>query len=60
MNSPTRRTANRNLPPGGWSAGLLSDAATQLFRSYFSIDQVPEMLGFWDRMAAELHKDLEE
>ncbi len=37
----------------------LNDAATQLFRFYFTIDQVPELLSFWDSTAAELHRGLE-
>ncbi len=37
----------------------LNDAATQLFRYYFTIDQVPELLSFWDTTAAELHRGLE-
>ena len=40
----------------------LSDASTQLFRSYFSIDQIPNLLTLLDRTAAELHlgPDLDE
>ncbi|OGO27820.1 MAG: hypothetical protein A2Z16_02005 [Chloroflexi bacterium RBG_16_54_18] len=40
----------------------LSDASTQLFRSYFTIDQVPNLLALLDRTAAELHlgPDLDE
>lgn len=40
----------------------LSDASTQLFRSYFTIDQVPNLLSLLDRTAAELHTgpDLDE
>jgi hypothetical protein len=33
----------------------LSDAATQLFRSYFSIDQVPVLVDLLDHTAEELH-----
>jgi hypothetical protein len=33
----------------------LSDASTQLFRSYFSIDQLPKLLAYLDRVAADLH-----
>jgi ABC-type glycerol-3-phosphate transport system substrate-binding protein len=33
----------------------LGDAATQLFRSYFTIDQVPVLLNYLDNFAAELH-----
>jgi multiple sugar transport system substrate-binding protein/sn-glycerol 3-phosphate transport system substrate-binding protein len=33
----------------------LSDAFTQLFRSYFSIDQIPTLLDYLDRTAADLH-----
>jgi ABC-type glycerol-3-phosphate transport system substrate-binding protein len=33
----------------------LSDAFTQLFRSYFSIDQIQTMLPFLDRTANDLH-----
>ncbi len=32
----------------------LSDAATQLFRSYFTIEQIPAMLDYLDAFAAEL------
>jgi ABC-type glycerol-3-phosphate transport system substrate-binding protein len=35
----------------------LTDAATQLFRSYFSIDQVPELTEFWDVTANDLHRN---
>jgi ABC-type glycerol-3-phosphate transport system substrate-binding protein len=38
----------------------LNDAATQLFRFYFTIDQVPELLNFWDSTAAELHRGIGE
>lgn len=37
----------------------LGDAGTQLFRSYFSIDQVPAMLEYLDTFAAELHLGLD-
>jgi multiple sugar transport system substrate-binding protein/sn-glycerol 3-phosphate transport system substrate-binding protein len=33
----------------------LGDAAAQLFRSYFTIDQVPSLVKFLDKTAAELH-----
>jgi multiple sugar transport system substrate-binding protein len=33
----------------------LTDAATQLFRSYFSLDQVPQLVKFLDKTAADLH-----
>jgi multiple sugar transport system substrate-binding protein len=33
----------------------LSDAATQLFRSYFIIDKVPELVKLLNRTAADLH-----
>jgi multiple sugar transport system substrate-binding protein len=33
----------------------LSDAGTQLFRSYFDVGQVPTLLDFLDQTAAELH-----
>ena len=33
----------------------LSDAGSQLFRSYFTIDQVPSLVKFLDQTAAELH-----
>lgn len=33
----------------------LGDAFTQLFRSYFSVDQIPTLLNFLDRTAADLH-----
>lgn len=33
----------------------LEDAFTQLFRSYFSIDQIPTMLSYLDRTANDLH-----
>lgn len=35
----------------------LSDAATQLYRYYFSIDQVPELVTLLDRTANDLHED---
>lgn len=40
----------------------LNDAATQLFRSYFSADQIPVLLDYLDAFAADLHigTDLEE
>lgn len=34
----------------------LSDAASQLFRSYFTIDQVPQLVKFLNDTAADLHK----
>jgi multiple sugar transport system substrate-binding protein len=37
----------------------LTDAATQLYRSYFTIEQVPELLDFWDSMAQDLHANPE-
>lgn len=33
------------------------DAATQLFRSYFTVDQVPDLARLLDRIAADLHRD---
>lgn len=33
------------------------DAATQLFRYYFSIDQIPDMLSFLNQTANDLHND---
>ena len=33
----------------------LSDASTQLFRDYFSIEQVPSLIEYLDRTAADLH-----
>lgn len=33
----------------------VSDASTQLFRSYFTIDQVPELAAFLDKTVTELH-----
>lgn len=33
----------------------LSDASTQLFRSYFTIDQVPDLAAFLDKTAKDLH-----
>jgi ABC-type glycerol-3-phosphate transport system substrate-binding protein len=35
----------------------VSDAATQLFRSYFTIDQVPSLVKLLDRTANDLHKE---
>jgi len=35
----------------------VSDAATQLFRYYFTIQQVPELVAFLHRTANDLHKD---
>jgi multiple sugar transport system substrate-binding protein len=36
----------------------LSDASTQLFRDYFTIDQVPVLIDYLDDTAAELHLGL--
>jgi len=33
----------------------LGDAATQLFRSYFTLEQIPAMLAYLDSFSAELH-----
>lgn len=33
----------------------LGEAATQLFRSYFTLDQIPAMLAYLDSFASELH-----
>jgi len=33
----------------------LGDASTQLFRSYFTVDQVPTLLAYLERVAADLH-----
>jgi multiple sugar transport system substrate-binding protein len=47
----------RTEPPfQSWSEVrfTLGDASTQLFRSYFAIDQVPLLLDYLDRIAAEL------
>ena len=35
----------------------VSDAATQLYRSYFTIDQVPALVRLLDRTANDLHQD---
>jgi multiple sugar transport system substrate-binding protein len=35
----------------------LSDAATQLFRSYFTIDKVPELVKLLNQTAADLHSN---
>lgn len=42
---------------GSWGTvrWALGDAFTQLFRSYFSVEQIPTMLNYLDRTAAELH-----
>lgn len=55
----------RSEPPyHSWNAvrWALSDASTQLFRSYFTIDQVPQLLQYLDEVAADLHlgSDLEQ
>jgi multiple sugar transport system substrate-binding protein len=50
--------AARGEPPiesWGQARWALADAATQLFRSYFSIDQVPTLLSYLDAFVAELH-----
>jgi multiple sugar transport system substrate-binding protein len=39
----------------GQARWALRDAATQLFRSYFTIDQVPSLLSYLDNFVAELH-----
>ena len=39
----------------GKARWALRDAATQLFRSYFTIDQVPSLLSYLDNFVAELH-----
>ncbi len=36
----------------------LSDASTQLFRDYFTVDQVPVLIEYLDQTAAELHLGL--
>jgi multiple sugar transport system substrate-binding protein len=48
----------RSEPPiqsWGQARFALGDAATQLFRSYFTIDQVPTLLSYLDAFVAELH-----
>jgi len=42
---------------GSWSMirWALSDATRQLFRNYFSVDQVPDLIEYLDDTAAELH-----
>jgi multiple sugar transport system substrate-binding protein len=48
----------RSEPPvGSWGQvrWALSDAFTQLFRSYFSIDQIQTLLTYLDRTANDLH-----
>jgi ABC-type glycerol-3-phosphate transport system substrate-binding protein len=48
----------RSEPPfqsWGQARWALGDAATQLFRSYFTIDQVPTLLSYLDAFVAELH-----
>ncbi len=48
----------RGEPPiqsWGQARFALGDAATQLFRSYFTIDQVPTLLSYLDAFVAELH-----
>jgi ABC-type glycerol-3-phosphate transport system substrate-binding protein len=50
--------AARTEPPfqsWGQARFALGDAATQLFRSYFTIDQIPTLLGYLDAFVAELH-----
>jgi ABC-type glycerol-3-phosphate transport system substrate-binding protein len=39
----------------GQARWALGDAATQLFRSYFTLDQVPTLLSYLDAFVAELH-----
>ncbi len=51
-------TQARAEPPyRSWSTvrWALQDAATQLFRAYFSIDQVPNLLAYLELTADELH-----
>ena len=61
---PQWRTAVEALPlaqgePDLASWGVvrwaLQDAGVQLFRSYFTIDQIPGLVGFLDRTASDLH-----
>ncbi|MEW5868047.1 MAG: extracellular solute-binding protein [Chloroflexota bacterium] len=56
--------AHSEPPYQSWSAvrWALSDASTQLFRSYFTINQVPQLLQYLDEVAADLHigADLEQ
>jgi len=50
----------RHEPPyASWASvrWAVSDAATQLFRYYFTIDQVPTLVELLNETAAELHKD---
>jgi len=50
-------TARSEPAIGSWGQVrlALNDAFTQLFRSYFSVDQIQTMLGYLDRTAADLH-----
>ena len=48
------------LPSWGVVRWALGDAGTQLFRAYFSIEQVGELLEFLDQTAHELHLGPEE
>jgi multiple sugar transport system substrate-binding protein len=43
------------FPSWGVVRWALSDATTQLFRSYFTTDQVPTLLNYLDRTASEIH-----
>jgi len=53
--------AHSEPPFHSWSTvrWALSDASTQLFRSYFTIDQVPQLLQYLDQTATELHSGLD-
>ncbi len=45
-----------NLPSWRTVRWAVSDAATQLFRYYFTIDQVAELAELLDDTAADLHR----
>jgi hypothetical protein len=47
------------FPSWGTVRWAVSDAATQLFRYYFTARQVPELLKLLDQTAAELHEAVE-
>lgn len=48
------------FPSWGVVRWALNDATTQLFRSYFTTDQVTTLLNYLDRTAAELHLGAQE
>lgn len=49
--------AEPSLPSWAQVRWALQDATTQLYRSYFSADGIPEMLDFLQQTADDLHQD---